>query len=185
MANEDKPHGFRPIRMTNGLPYCGQGESYSVDASNGTAIFVGDVIMAEADGNVAPATAGSAQVIGVCVGVKVDRSTGATEHPGYLPASTAGTIQVEGGPDVVFEAQEDSVSSDLALIDVFSGVDHVAGAGSTTTGVSAHEIDSDSTTTSGTFRVLRLYSAPDNEVGTNARWEVVLTEHTFNAATAV
>ena len=189
MANIDRPNGLRPIRMLDGSAYNASIMEFPVDASNGTAIFKGDAVILEDDGNVAPATAGGV-ILGVCVGVVVNRAVAATEHPGYLPASTAGTVLVEIGTNVVFEIQEDSVGGAMVATNVGSNGDFVATAGSTTTGRSAYELDSsdviakDASAATATLRVLKLSSRTDNEIGTEAKWEVIINEHQFADATA-
>ena len=186
MANSDRPRGAVPVGHLDGSPYCAKLQTFNVDSSNGTAIFIGDFIMLQADGNVAPATAGNTQIVGVCQGVKVDRAVAATEHPGYLAASTAGSIRVEVGPDVIYQVQEDSVVSTLAATDRFANADFIAGAGSTTTGMSAHEIDSSSVTTSTAgLRLLKTVARSDNAIGANADWLVVINEHAFKTTSGV
>lgn len=184
MANIDRPNGLRPIRMLDGSPYNAQVMSWPVDVSNATAIFKGDLVKLEDDGNVTPSGAGGA-VLGVCVGVVVARDVAETEHPGYLPASTAGDILVELGRNVVFEVQEDSVGGAMVATNVGSNGDIAAGAGSTTTGRSAYELDSsdviakDAAAGTAQLRVLKLSSRQDNEIGTEAKWEVIINEHQF------
>ena len=186
MANVDRPSGFRPVGSFSGGSWNGAVRTYPVDASNATAIFPGDAITLEADGNVTPAAAGGV-ILGVCVGIEVDRSVAATEHPGYLPATTAGNIRVCVGDDIIYEVQEDSVGSDLALTDIGANIDHIAGAGSTTTGRSAHEIDSSSVTAAGSagFRIIGKVDRVDNEVGTNCKWLVRVHEHHLDQANGI
>ena len=182
MVNIDRPNGLRPIRTLSGSPWSSSVEEFEVDSSNGTAIFIGDLVKQEDDGNVAPAGAGGA-VIGVCVGVKVNRDIAATEYPGYLPASTAGTVQVVTAPDCVYEIQEDSVGGAMVLTNIGSNGDVAAGAGSTTTGRSSYELDSsdvianDASAATAQLRVIRLSTRQDNEIGTEAKWEVRINEH--------
>jgi hypothetical protein len=115
----------------------------------------------------------------------VDRAVAATEHPGYLPGSTAGTVYVCSDPNTLYEVQEDNVSADLALTAIGSNCNHVAGVGSTTTGRSAHVLDSDSTGTTGGFRVIGLVAREDNAVGTAAKWIVKMNENTFAEVTGI
>ena len=69
MANADRPRGFTPVGTIDGSPYNSAIRTYPVDVANATAIFPGDAVTLEADGNVA--AAGSTSVIlGVCVGVE-------------------------------------------------------------------------------------------------------------------
>lgn len=176
MANTDRPNGFRPVGTLAGAPWNANVFAYNVDSSNATAVFKGDAITLEADGNVTPAAAGGI-VLGVCVGVKPNPAVAATMHPGYLPASTAGVVYVSVGRDTLYEIQEDGDSSQLALTSVGANVDHIAGSGSTTTGISAHELDSSTLTSAGSagFRIVGFIDRADNEVGsTGARWLVML-----------
>lgn len=187
MANIDRPNGLRPIRMLDGSPYNASIMTFPVDVSNATAIFKGDLVVLEDDGNVAASGAGGA-VLGVCVGVVVDRAVAATEYPGYLPATTAGHVLVELGRNVVFEIQEDSVGADMVATNVGTNGDVAAGAGSTVTGRSGYELDSsdvianDTTPATAQLRVLALSSRTDNLIGTNAKWEVIINEHQFTDA---
>lgn len=184
MANIDRPNGLRPIRTLSGSPWSSSVMEFPVDSGNGTAIFIGDLVKLEDDGNVGPAGAGGA-VLGVCVGVKVDRAVVETEHPGYLPASTAGNVLIVVAKDCVYEVQEDSVGGAMVAASVGSNGDIAAGAGSTTTGRSAYELDSsdvianDASAATATLRVIALSTRSDNAIGTEAKWEVIINEHQF------
>lgn len=186
MANADRPRGFSPVGTLSGSPWQGAVRKYSVDASNATAVFIGDAVALEADGNVTPAGATSV-VLGVVVGVTVDRDVLATEHPGYLPASTAGSVLVCIAPDAIYEVQEDSVGGALALTDVGANIDLIAGTGSTTTGRSAHELDSNTATSaaSAQFRIIGIVDREDNEVGDQAKWLVRVHESHLAATNGV
>jgi hypothetical protein len=190
MANTNRANGLVPVSTISGAGFGGHLRKFAVDSSNGTAIFRGDLVMIEDDGNVAPATAGSTAIIGVCMGPVVSRAVAATEHPGYLPASTAGNILVLVGRDVLYEIQEDSVGGAMVATNVGSVGDHVAGAGSTTTGRSGHVLDSsdviakDASAAAAGLYVFGLIDRPDNEVGNYARWLVKLNEIAFADGTA-
>lgn len=172
MANVDRPMGAIPVGRLGSVQNFTL-RKYAVDSANATAIFRGDFVKLEDDGNVAPAVAGDA-LLGVCMGAVVNRSVAATEHPGYLPASTAGHVLVLIDKDVILEIQEDG---NMGTAVVGSNGDIVAGAGSTTTGRSAHELDSsdvtanDAVAASAQLRVLAVVDSPDND-GTlaNAKW---------------
>lgn len=201
-VNADRPNGFVPIGTMSGSPWNGYVRYYECDAGEGTAIFIGDAVTLEADGKVAPAAAGEV-VLGVCVGVPSHIPTATNGSYGahflsssspdlkqnYSPASTAGVIAVAIGPDVLYEVQEDGDTDPIAFEDIGSNVDLVAThAGSTTTGRSGQEIDSDSHT-AGTaqFRLVGFVDRPDNEQGDvdslasndNARWIVRINENHF------
>lgn len=184
MANVSRVRGAVPVSTLSGGPWASHVRSYPVDSSNATAIFRGDFITLEDDGNCAPAVAGGI-LLGVCVGVKVDRTVAATEHPGYLPASTAGNILVCVGPDVLYMLQEDNTGGPMVATNVGSTGDMVAGAGSTTTGVSGHLLDSsdviakDASPGSAQLLVVALSPKVDNAVGNDAKWIVRINESAF------
>lgn len=188
MSNIDAPRGATPVNRS-GANHTGNVERFNVDSSNGTAIFVGDFVVQEADGNVAPATAGAGNdILGVVTSVKVDLDVGATEHPGHLPGSTEGKVYVCLAQDgQYFRIQEDSDGSTLGSDARGARADFVAGSGSTTTGRSAHEIDS-STEGTGTTLQLQLIDAvdsPDNDISSaNAEWIVAVNTPQRGPATA-
>ena len=183
MANTDRPMGAIPMRHLTGAPYNGQFNEYDVDSSNGTAIFVGDFIQTEADGNVAPATAGTGnELLGACVGVKWVSA----ESTNYLAASTAGTIYVADAPDLVFNVQEDDGGTALTVAARGANVAIIKGAGSTSTGYSAHELDQDSVTVATEqLRLIRLVPVEGNAYGDNANWEVTINEHAYKQAVGI
>lgn len=186
MANIDAPAGARPV-MKDGSAYNGSFRKVQIDASNATAIFVGDFLVQEADGNWTPATAGATNVIsGVCCGVVVDRTVPATEHPGYLPASTAGYILVAPAESCYFRIQEDSDTSTLAAVDRGARINFIAGTGSAVTGRSGHELDSSSVGQNATFQLslIDIIQAPDNAIGANAEWIVKVNLPQEGQATA-
>lgn len=190
MANTDRPSGARPVRYLGGAPYNGACNPYSVDSSNATAIFVGDFIIRESDGNVAPYTGtGGGNLLGVCVAVGANETLYMDpDNPNrrYLPASTAGTVLVADQPDIVFECQEDDAGTVLTAADAGANCDVLATAGSTSTGQSAHEIDRSTVTTSAAqLRLLRLVDREDNAHGDYAKWEVLINEHVYRSTTGV
>lgn len=175
MPNVDRPRGAIPVRRMDGGA-CLPANKYSVDVGNATAIFIGDFVKLEADGNVAPAGAGD-RILGVCVGVANDYDN-LTRR--YLPATTAGDIFVVDDPYTIFELQEDDGGTALTAAGRGGVVEIVAGTGSTTTSISAHELDQDSVgTTSRQLRLIRLVPREGNDYGDNADWEVLINEHEF------
>ena len=188
MANVNRPAGARPVRYLGGAPYNGACTPYIVDSSNATAVFVGDFMIREADGNVAPYTGtGGGSLLGVCVAAGVNAQTYANPDSlgnRYLAASTAGTVLIADDPDIVFEVQEDIGGTTLAAIDAGANADVLATAGSTTTGRSAHEIDrSTIATTAAQLRLIRLVPREDNAIGDYAKWEVLINEHLYRTTT--
>jgi len=186
MANTDRPNGLRPVRHLNGSPWNGAVRRCYVPSSDSTAIFVGDAVVsagsADADGvpSVAQATAGGA-IRGVVTGIEV---SGTDLETLYRAASTERYVYVCEDPDVVFEVQDDSVGGDLAAANVGNNADIVVGSGDTTSGASGMELDaSTAATTAATLNILALVQRPDNEIGTNARWEVMVNEHELKSTT--
>lgn len=188
MANVSRVRGFRAVSTLSGAPVNGATMKYTVAAGNATAVFPGDVMALNDDGTVSPCAAGGL-ILGVCAAVVVDKAVAATEHPGYLPASTAGVVLLHVGQDIIYEAQEDSVGGALAATAVGSNVDLIAGAGSTTTGASGHLLDSSTSTDAapGTaqFRILALDSRVDNEIGASAKWLVRINENVITNVTGL
>ena len=163
MPNVSRINGLRPVKHITGAPYNGQATLYAVSSSNGTAVFPGDLVKLAADGNsagiqhVVPATAGvagtGAAAVGVVMGIqnaKLDTVEGkmtagsiALDTPQYLAASTAGYVWVADSPDLVFEVEATNGGSaySFAVADIGQNANVYAGAGSTTTGTSAHSAD--------------------------------------------
>jgi hypothetical protein len=193
MANVDRPNGFRPYRYLNGAPYNGAFTSYVVPASDGTALFVGDLVKLSATGDantglrgVVQAAAGDA-VVGVVVGMEVDPTD--LNTPQYRAASTRRVVYVADDPSLLFEAQEDGDTDPLETIDVGQNLNAVVGSGSTVTGASGMELDSDShnTTATLTLKLMELAQRADNEwvSGGQAytRWIVKINNHQLGSST--
>ena len=109
-----------------------------------------------------------------------------TPNRTYRPASTAMYCLVVDDPNVIFEIQEDSVGGALAAVDVGLSADIVVGSGSTANGKSGMELDSSTkVTTAATCKILRLIDRESNDLGDNAKWEVLIAEHEMKLATGV
>lgn len=199
MANIDAPKGLIPVKHLDGSPFNGKTRPYLCAGSN--AIYKGDPVKLagtageagtyvngmhmEGVPTIDRAAAGDA-LLGVVVGFLPLQSN--TELLYKEANSTARLALVVDSPDVVYEIQEDSVGNDIAVTQVGNNFDMAAwAAGSNTSGISSVELDSSdaSGTAAAQFRLLRLASRPDNAVGTNAKWEVVINEHVFKSTTGV
>jgi len=191
MPNISRINGLKPVQHKNGSAYNGQATLYAVSASNGTAVFVGDLVRLAADGNAAgiqhvvPAVAGvagtGAAALGVVVGIlnaKLDRvegsmSTGSIvlDTPQFLAASTAGYVLVADASDLVYEVQATNGGSaySFAVADVGQNCNLFAGAGSTTTGTSQHSADLGDKGATATLplKILGVSKKVDNEVTGN------------------
>lgn len=186
MANVNAPFGFRPVRHFNGAPYNGAAEyCYWVGDTSNT-LHVGDPVKLSGTGDDegVPAVARAAAngpVFGVVAGIGGDANEDLTRDTPRFLSTANGYVLVARGDDVLFEAQEDSDSATLAKTDIGRTVNAVFGTPSTSHPIrSAAEIDSSSaatTSASMNFQLVECVRAPDNAIGTNARWLVRVNNH--------
>ena len=193
MANVDAPFGLRPTRTAWGAPYSGSANSYFATGATG-AIFIGDPILLDGTGNTAEAqghavgtltgcTVGVAgdtnDIHGVCVAVlPVTRDS--TTH---REDSTDRIIQVADDPNLIFEVQTDTASTDWAVTDIGSYANLLTGTGSTVTGLSGMTGDTtdgpDAADVSNQLLIVRASSRIGNAVGEFGVWEVLINRHGF------
>ena len=181
MANRDNT-GFRPARST-GAPHVIL--RYPIDSSNGTNVFVGDVVTANAAGSVRPAAAGDATSVAGIVVALYDNNSIPVGAPAsltankYLGSSTAGYADVALAlPGVIFIAQGQSGQT-YAASAVNATTDHVAGTGVTSTATSGHELDLSDLNTGGQFIILGIVNEPNNSAGINTDLYVMFNESIF------
>ena len=164
MANKDAAFGFRPVRhLTGGLIRTNE---YKIAANYGTSIFMGTPVLAVTGGGieVADDSSGTPSVIlGIFAGCFfTDPTTGKPTFSAHYPASTNASdivANVYDDPRIVFEVQHDGTGT--AAMN-FGGFDLVGTGGSTLTGQSTQEIDSDSNGTDGQFKQVGISTDPDN-----------------------
>ena len=210
MANISKINGFRPVKHVTGAPYNGQSNIYAVAAGDATALFVGDVVKLAADANAqgvqyvtahAAGTAGTGQpALGVVVGVintKLDPVTGnmssgsiSLDTPVYRPASTAQYVLVADSPDLIYEVEATAAGSaySFAVADVGQNANIFAGAGSTSTGNSAHSLNMSDKGTAATlpFKITGVAAKVGNEVtGNYTKVNVQINNHQFKSVGTV
>lgn len=198
MPNIDRPQGLVPVKMITGAPYNGQVSTYMVDNANATALFIGDLVKQVNTGSgaagetvfgqdveglmhVVQAAAGDA-VIGVVVGFSPDQDNLMRRH---RAASTDRLVYVVDDPNVIFEIQEVSGGTPLAAADVGLNANVVVGTGSSTTGLSAMELDNSTENTTATLqlKILGLSPRPDNAIGEHAKWLVKINNHQLGSST--
>lgn len=192
MANTDRNAGFKPVQHLNGMPWNGKARMYYIPVGDSTATFIGDPVVsagsADASGKYATVKQASAAeaIRGVVVGfsnqpyISVDTSD---LHRAYRPASTAMYCLVVDDPDVIFEVQEDNAANDMTADMVGLSTDIAVGSGDTASGKSGVELDSSATATAlGQCRILGLVDREDNELGTHAKWLVLINEHELRTA---
>ena len=194
MANVDSPFGLRPVRYLNGAPWNGQVSRYLLDSGNGTATFIGDLVVvagsAGAQGSVvqgvptsgmptiAQGVAGTGPFVGVVVGFEPLLSDLSVKH---RLASTSRVALVCDDPNVIFEIQEVSGGTALTVDEVSLNANVVVAAGSTVTGLSGMELNngSEAGTVTLDLKILRLALREDNAIGEHAKWEVLINNHSF------
>lgn len=194
MANTDKPFGLKPVGHLTTGSFNGKVNIYYHHASDAVAIYRGDLVQMNEEANEAEPTgkypsviqhvAGQEDNVGVAVGFGSTPQLAAINtnlnSPQYCPASTAMYIAVVDDPNVIFEIQEDSVGNAVTIDEVGKFCDIVVGSGSTTTGTSAMELDSNLAGANGTLRIYRLANREDNAIGDHAKWLVLINEHLWN-----
>jgi len=193
MANTDRVNGFKPHRYLNGAPYNGAMTRYIVPAADGTALFVGDLVKFDGTGDATTGLRGVIQaaasdaVVGVIVGFEVSPTS--LDTPVYRAASTKRVVFVADDPNLLFVAQEDGVTDPLEMADAGLNVNFVVADGSTTTGASGMEIDSDTENTTATLplKLIEPVQSPDNELVTAGqawtRWVVKINNHQLGSHT--
>lgn len=198
MANSDRPAGLRPVKYMNGTPWNGKVTMY-YKAAAANAIYKYSPVKlggsADATGKTASIDIAdtSAGILGVAVGFANQRNVAmdVTDlERACCPASTAMYVAVVDDPNVVFEAQEDNGSSaHMEAADVGQMIALAStSAGSTTTGLSKAELDSDgnaANTSSHTaqLQVLGIVDREDNEFGSSAdstKWLVRIADHALS-----
>jgi len=173
MANTNGPFGLLPL-----TPVLHR-QSYRVNQSNGTAIFLGDPVIKEAAGTVIVATAGNNNP--TCGSVEsIFDGNGVPVN--YVPAScgAAYTVVVADDPNQFFMAQDDGDTTQLALVDEGANVELIAGSGgNTATGRSSWMIDSSSSGADalGQARLIRQYPGVNNAIGAYCIWIIRINVH--------
>lgn len=210
MANTSKINGFRPVKHVTGAPYNGQANIYGVASGDSTALFVGDAVKLAADANAAgiqyvtahaAGVAGTGQpAVGVVVGIintKLDPVDGrmsagsiSLDTPVYRPGSVEQYVLVADAPDLIYEVEATAAGSaySFAVADVGQNANIFAGAGSTTTGNSAHSLNMSDKGTAATlpFKIVGVSKKIDNEVtGNYTKVLVQINNHQYKSVGTV
>lgn len=185
MPNVSRVAGLRPVKTMNG-PFSGALETFSVLASDSTALFVGDVVKsagtADADGvqAVTRVTANTDLPTGVIVGMVPDYSN--LNSPASLrAASTARRLLLNVEPHTVYEVQANAAT---ALVDIGLNVGLTFTAGSSTTGLSGMQADMSTKATTATLplKIVGVLQRPDADMADSANWKLLVTLNTANFA---
>jgi len=191
MANVDSVFGARVAQVQRAGSYSGKVNSYTVLASDATALFVGDFVKLTGTSGpneeglqypVVTQAAANNTLVGVVVGFKPQADNLSRI---YRPASTLRTAYVADDPYELFEIQ---ASSDAAIVvgDVGLNADITVGSGSIYTGLSGMELDQTTLTASTEqLRILRLMPGEDNEFGLHAKLLCMINEHQYKTTSGV
>ena len=187
MANVDKAYGLRAL---GNLSATGSQKQfgYQIADNQAGAIFQGDLVTLK-DGYILqfdPASHTAA--VGVFNGVfYTDPTTGKPTYKNYYPGSvniTTGIISADviDDPNQLFVIQADE---DVVQTDFGKNADVIVGTGSTTTGVSAMELDSSTiaVTAALNLKLIAKWDVPSNELGSaNTQVVVKINEHLYGSA---
>lgn len=203
MANVSRIQGFLPKYHLGGASWNGQTQLFPVPAADSTAIFVGDCVkygspFANAAGvivggydtegmatviNVGTGTiSAGTSIVGIAVGFSVDPTA---RYQRSRLASTARLAYVVTDPTVVYEIEEDAVTTPIAVASVGQNANFTGGTGDTTRFTSTSTLISTSVATTATqpLRLMGLVKRPNNALNTGGtgtdpgKWEVF-----FNAS---
>ena len=175
MANVDAAFGFVPVRTMSG--FAPRANKYTIASGLAENIFTGDLCIIDANGQVTPHTATEVNNIGVFGGVSYTASDGSYVYSQYWPTGTTATdiiAYIYDDPYTVFKVQS---AGTPAQTNIGNCADVVAGAGSTTTGISGFEISGTMANSAASAKIIALYDAPENSFGANAVMEVLINEH--------
>jgi hypothetical protein len=151
------PFGLVPYEVQRGqIP----AHLYAIATANATAVFIGDLVYSHGNSlsgrkmpgilEVTPAVAqgssGSVGAVMACFDSNMDPYSGLTAGAGYIPVTTtgdsvvAGYVLVADDPMQLFLAQE-GANGPFVAADMGLNANMIASAGSTTSGLSAHNIN--------------------------------------------
>lgn len=192
MPNVNKPSGFTPVQYLNGAQWNGQARLYSIAASYGTALYIGDPVISSgtADTNGVPGVvlaAATGAVRGVIVGLGV--AEGLIADPTnldrtYRPASDPRVwyAMVADDPNLIFEVQEESNGTAIAATEI--GLNTISKVGTGNGYVSGWMIPSVTGATPATTATLQVrlmglarYPAGANTFGAYAKHLVMFNVH--------
>tara|TARA_E500000178_G_scaffold308971_1_gene322974 strand:+ start:762 stop:1337 length:576 start_codon:yes stop_codon:yes gene_type:complete len=191
MANVVEKFGLRPYRKLDGTPLVGAQNRYTVSANNSTAIYQGDLVTVETDGDITRHVAGtSTAVVGVFNGCfYTDPTTKKPTYSNYYPGSVNAsdiTAFVVDDPDAVFLIDADAA---FTRADLFTNYSVTNATGNTDTGISEVQLGVSSTGTASTFvlQAIDISQDPDNSdtSSANANILVRINNHFFRSGTGI
>ncbi len=199
MANSNSPFGALPVRHGNGNPWNGMTNRYLVPSADGSAYYIGDVVIsaAGADANgvsaVAKATAGQT-ARGIIVGVEVAppnavslQGTALSLETLTIPATKTRDyyVYVCDDPDVVFEIQGDGTGTNQVAVNANKNAQLTIAAPSAGS-LSATVINSSTiaVTQAHNIKLMGLAQRSTNAFGAYAVWLAKFNQHELMGNTA-
>lgn len=184
--------GLKPVRKLDGGEL--RVRPYVIPATNSTALYKGDAVILA--GGIDTSTGlptisqgtAAAVLLGAVVGFEPDPAYPYTGN--YRPASTRRVVLVCDDPDAVFQIQEDADGGSVSAANVGSGAncDIVATAGSATTGLSGHVLNSsDASASSAQCKIVGIMRNDSNAAAQSggAILEVMIFEHALKTADSI
>jgi hypothetical protein len=170
MSTTNSPYGLKAINRNDGMPYAGATSQFLIDpAGLASNLFFGQVVIINADGYIALATATGSDLttnnlggntlgaFGVFVGASYINAQGQQIYGQYYPSGTTGvvTAYVITDPNVTFQAQLDGQVTQAALgANTFFAAAQSTSTGSTRTGNSTSALESTVVTTAAAFKII-------------------------------
>ncbi len=185
MPNGDVPRGLVPVRDVYSTPYNGGVNTYATASGDSTAIFVGDPVKlsgtSQTINGMVYADVDQGATGDVIVGVVTSVVPATSDSLVYRAASTVRLVTVCDDPNALFEIQEVSGGTPLAIADIGLNANFVVGSGSTYTGLSGVELNNASEASTNTLdlKIVGLVNRADNAVGEHAKWYVRINRHQY------
>jgi len=192
MANDTNYWGLRPVKHLGGAPWNGVTEKCYVGSDDGTALYIGQPVQISTDSSASDATAKYTSVLAcdvvdadIIYGVITSVDTCEDYSTIYRAASTERYLNVVTDPTVIYHIRGCGGGTPTAVFP-FLNACMIAGTASTLTGLSGTMLDEGTTTPpsvdlSNPLIILRAANLPDNELGDNCIWEVMINTHQLRA----
>ena len=190
MANKDAAFGFKPVRSLSGGEI--RTQEYAIAANYATSLFTGTPVLGVTAGGIIIAVDSSGSpghVLGSFGGCfYTDPTTGKPTYKAHYAQVNASDIvaYVYDDPSLIFDAQHDGTGTAAMNHSAF---DFTGTSGSTVSGLSSSEIDTDTSGTSGGFKQIGISKDPENSdtSAANANAYVVFNtgEHVYKLTTGV
>ena len=165
MANTSRIRGFVPAKSLIGAPWQSLVRQYNADAGRAQAIFVGDAVTLDADGNISQAATGDT-ILGVAIATGLETTTFDTAS-GYfnpdnlgkrhLAATEVGIVGVVPAEGVLFNVYDNGTALSL---EVGETADLIPGTGDVVTGNSAMALVTNS---NADVKVVEHNTQPNND----------------------